>query len=218
MALSVAARAGAQPPAAAARTDQLSTEAGVGSPSSAAGVVSYRHGWYLGVAPVIADLHQDALQSLGKAVRFAETGAGARFLVGYAFTESFALELSLLGAGFATDQPGVDGAMANVALDAVAHLRPGRALQPYLTGGLGAVAVGIDGGGFPRQSRQGGQADVGAGLELHVARHFALAADYRYALHGFQREVTRVDPVETRVDIDAQGHAHTWGLRCVYSF
>lgn len=211
-----AARAGAQSTPEPVETHQTVT--GVGGRSGDAGVVTYRRGWYLGVAPIVTRLHQDALQPLGGAVRLAETGAGARFLVGHAFTETFALELSVLGAGFETDRRGVDAAMAHVTLEAVAHLRPGRRVQPYLVGGLGAVAVGVEGGGLPRQTLEGGQADVGGGLEVHVSRHFALAADYRYALHDFQRQVTSFDGLETRIDIDAQGHAHTWGLRCVYSF
>lgn len=131
-------------------------------------------------------------------------GIGARNVqmggVGAAFrfrpTGHLALDLGV-GVYAGTDYNGLDRAEVPLTADLLLYVNPENALQVYFVGGLGLAAAHAEGtnvhtGRF--ESRDFGYvgAQVGAGLEWRLGRHFALNADLR----GFVRQ--RVDDNDDR--------------------
>ncbi len=202
----------------ASSTTSSTTSAAQSTVLSEARGATARPGWYVGLQLAAAALHIDASNLPVTGVRLDPIGSGVQVSAGYAFSTAFALELSLLGTRYGTDQSGIDAGCAQLTLDAVAHLSEGSRLQPYVAGGLGGVVVALQGTQLEEASLRGGQVDVGGGLEGFVSRHFALALEYRYSIQSYQKQVTGAGGLSLSRDIVGEGHAHSWGLRCVYSF
>ena len=189
--------------------------------SATSAFVSARPGFYVSIGAVGARLDLDvedtlAFDALGIDVR--ERGSGGFVQVGYSFAPGFALELSVTTTEHETGRDDVQARFYQLQLDAVAPVARSGRLVPYVVGGLGGAGLELHGAGIDDTTLSGVQANFGAGLEVHVSRHTALAANYRYAIQDFRDKSIEAGPGAGTVDVDARGDSHTWGLRFTWSF
>ncbi|MFW5926269.1 MAG: outer membrane beta-barrel protein [Myxococcota bacterium] len=134
-------------------------------------------------------------------------GAGAAFR----FRPSGRLALDL-GAGLyaGTDYNGLDRTEVPLTADLLLYVNPQNALQVYFVGGLGLAAAHAEGVNIHTdefESRDFGYvgAQLGAGLEWRLGRHFALNADLR----GFVRQ--RVDDNDNQPEFIEYDHGRPTG-------
>jgi len=181
--------------------------------------VSARPGFYLALAGSSTHIDISDDQQPGQGLEVDADGGGAQFLVGYAFHEGFALELSGVGSHHDTNRPDVDAWFAQLQLDAVTHFNTKGRVQPYVAGGIGLAAFGVEGTGIIDTSISGGQVDFGGGVEWMFARHWGLALDYRFAIQRFQDKTIYLDEdTYTNIGIEGSGNSSTWNLRVAFSF
>lgn len=75
------------------------------------------------------------------AVFVKETGGGADLWIGWGFTRSFPVRLSVTGAAHDTSDPDVEVAYGSVTIDGMYLFRDPEPLRPYLYGGVGGFAL-----------------------------------------------------------------------------
>jgi hypothetical protein len=70
-----------------------------------------------------------------------ETGGGANLWIGWGFTRSFPVRLSIAGAAHDTSDPDIEVAYGSVTIDGMYLFRDPEPLRPYLYGGIGGFAL-----------------------------------------------------------------------------
>ena len=180
-----------------------------------------RPGWYLSIGAVGAHLGlevQDALAFGALGIDVDERGGGGFLQVGYAFAPGFALEFGFTTTEHSTGRDDVQARFHQAQLDAIAPLvRSGRFI-PYVAGGLGGAGLELAGAGIDDTTLSGAQADFGGGIEVYLSRRTALSAHYRFAIQDFRDKSIETGAGAGKVDVDARGDSHTWGLRFAWSF
>lgn len=181
-------------------------------------VNTYRQGWYLSFGLAGTKLDLEAGRQEVTALKVEEEGGGLEFGAGYAFDERFALQARLVASVHKTEREDVDAYLAQFQLDAVTHFRAGHRFQPFVAGGVGGAAFGVEGSDIENRSISGGAIDFGGGLEYHLSPHFALTLDHRQSIQRFDNKRIEVDGATTTLDIESSGHTATTTLRIDYSF
>ncbi|MFQ5601170.1 MAG: outer membrane beta-barrel protein [Candidatus Krumholzibacteriia bacterium] len=183
--------------------------------------VSARPGWYvsLGLIGAHLDLDMQDPEPFGTiGIDVDETGSGVHLQLGYAFTPSFALEVSLKSTEHDTRATDVGARFHQVQIDAVAPLRLRGRVRPYLAGGVGGAGLELFGSGIDDTTISGAQIDMGAGVEVHASRHLAFSLNYRYAIQDFKEKTIRGGEGAGDFDFEGTGASHDWGLRLTWSF
>ncbi len=102
-----------------------------------------------------------------------EVGGGGALSLGWGFTPTFALRLTLAGSRHETTRENVEVQLNGVTLEAVHYFQPGRPLRPFVFGGLGGFAAESRDEPFAWET-EGGGACFGGGLAYFVSDDFAL--------------------------------------------
>jgi opacity protein-like surface antigen len=64
----------------------------------------------------------------------------------------------------------------------------------------------------------GGHNGLGAGVEIHLHRHWALDFGYQFSLIDFERETFTAPRGDREVELEGKGRAHRVEVRTVLSF
>ncbi len=183
---------------------------------------SKRPGFYLSadLGGLVYDL-DDAVSD-----RFTQNGIdlsdhanGFGLALGYSWHNEFALEIELYGAGVSTGTADIDAALVKFDLIFRVPLLKRQRLAPYLEGHLGSTGLGFEGSGVEDRVVYGGHTGAGAGLEIHLARRWALDFGYRFSLVSFQEESIELRNGGTdEIEIDGTGRVHRWVMATTFSF
>ena len=181
-----------------------------------------RPGFYLGIdfSGATYDLDDAVMERLTEnGIDLSASANGGGFIVGYSWRNEFNLELQMLGANVNTGNPDVDAGLGQFNIGVHVPLLPKHRVAPYLSGHLGGTVLGFGGDAVENVSVYGGNTGVGAGVEVHLGRRWALDFGYQFSLIDFQGETIELSTGQEReVEIDGSGRMHRWAIRTVFSF
>jgi opacity protein-like surface antigen len=132
-----------------------------------------------------------------------EVGGGINLILGYGFTESFALYVSVSSAGHDTSQESVRAFYSTGTLEAAYRFLPGERVRPYLLGGLGGANVRIETDDYDSEI-SGGVAVLQGGVLIGLSRHLLLDAGIRLDLINWNRaRLTRELPSGNTIQLES---------------
>ena len=181
-----------------------------------------RPGFYLAAdigaaAWSLDDAVSDRFEESG--IELADHGNGFGMALGYSWRNEFAMELQFFGTAASTGSTDVEAGLGQFDLAFRAPLLTRSRVAPYLEAHLGGTVLGFSGDAVEDRAVFGGHTGVGAGLEVHLGRRWALDFGYRFSLVSFQEETIELATGGyDDVDIDGSGQVHRLILRTVFSF
>ena len=172
-------------------------------------------GLYLGLTLMGSSLHAD--DTIDEIFTVEDDGGGAMFQLGYHFTPTFALELSLGGAVHETNVQELDVDLGLAQIFAVYRFAPGQQFRPYIKGGVGGYGLTFDGNGADVTAKGGGLA-FGGGFSYFFTSHFALGIDFTHNIIRYDQIELSFDDITLGTEIEEEGSMSSLGLSFSYFF
>lgn len=167
-------------------------------------------GFYLGINFVGSSLHVDDDGNSDFFVK--DDGGGALLRAGYSFNRVFSLEIALGGANHETSVQAID---ANFGIGQLLfHYRflAGKALRPYIKGGLGGYALALS-DNQANVTIKGGGIPIGGGFDYFFSKHFSLGVDLTHnIIHYDEVEFDLGDGATLGFEIDEGGAMTSLGV------
>ncbi|MFH1681627.1 MAG: outer membrane beta-barrel protein [Candidatus Eisenbacteria bacterium] len=139
-----------------------------------------------------------------------EDGGGATLLLGYGFTEAFALRVSMNASNHETSDSDVDVLYANSTIEAMYVFRHGWPFRPYLFGGIGGCSLESRYDPFRYETSGPGTA-AGAGFLYFPGEHFAIDVALRFEFINWDKAtaelVTDQGTLTVETPIEDEGSA-----------
>jgi opacity protein-like surface antigen len=181
-----------------------------------------RPGFYLaidvgGISYDLDDVVEERFTAQG--INLSSSASGGGLVFGYSWRNEFALELEFYGSGVSTGRTDVEAGFGQMDIGVRVPLLPQNRIAPYLSGHLGGVVLGFSGDFVNDRAVYGGSTGLGAGVEIHLGRRWALDFGYRFSLVDFKGETIEISgSPDQEIDIDGTGRVHRWALRTTFSF
>jgi hypothetical protein len=147
-----------------------------------------------------------------------DTARGAGLAIGWSWVSDFALELRASAGEVETANRDIEALFVQLAVAARAPLMPEARVSPYLEAELGISALGFIIDSREERVFSGGHNGLGAGVEIHLHRHWALDFGYQFSLIDFERETFTAPRGDREVELEGKGRAHRVEVRTVLSF
>ena len=172
-------------------------------------------GFYLGLEFIGSSLHADNQTNTVFFIK--DDGGGALMKVGYHFTPTFALELSVGGSRHETSLQIIDANIAAAQIFALYRFSPDRPFRPYIKGGFGGYSLILQEGSLEARI-EGGGVCFGGGFDYFFSSHFSLGVDFIHNVIQYEEFTLSAGGFSANWDIDEDGSMTSLGLALTYHF